>query len=328
MPVISVIVPVYNVEKYIHRCVDSILLQSFTDFELILIDDGSPDNCGAICDEYAAKDSRVKVIHQKNAKLSAARNSGIDIAQGEWIAMIDSDDWIHKDYLRLLHEGAEQETDVVICGCLITNNDTEQDCDTDSICFASAALSEIRRNHIASIRAWGRIMRRKTVGDLRYISGTEPAEDSCFNELLFEDDTKFRITDAKLYYYYMRPDSAIHSMGRSTLNSIEPLINRLQKVDAQEKRRRIIQRCYKNVFYPRYLEMYKSDYDEVRSRCTNCLRLLKPYLHELNIRDQILFGLFSASPMCYRFWRIIDDPTLLDWEKEQKEARGNRQRTF
>ena len=93
MPVISVIVPVYKVEPYIHRCVDSILAQTFSDFELILVDDGSPDNCGAICDEYAATDSRVRVIHQENGGVSKARNSGLNKARGTYIAFCDSDDW-------------------------------------------------------------------------------------------------------------------------------------------------------------------------------------------------------------------------------------------
>ena len=102
MPTISVIVPVYKVEKYIHRCVDSILGQTYADFELILVDDGSPDNCGAICDDYAAKDNRVVVIHQKNGGLSAARNAGIDTAQGEYLFFLDSDDVIHPDCLKIL----------------------------------------------------------------------------------------------------------------------------------------------------------------------------------------------------------------------------------
>ena len=92
---VSVIVPVYKVEKYIHRCVDSILAQSFRDFELILVDDGSPDNCGAICEEYAAKDSRIHVIHQANGGLSAARNTGIEWAlahsDSQWLTFIDRD---------------------------------------------------------------------------------------------------------------------------------------------------------------------------------------------------------------------------------------------
>ena len=102
MPGISVIVPVYMVEKYIHRCVDSILAQTCTDFELILVDDGSPDNCGAICDAYAEKDKRIVVIHQKNGGLSSARNAGLRRATGSFIAFVDSDDCIHQEMLEVL----------------------------------------------------------------------------------------------------------------------------------------------------------------------------------------------------------------------------------
>jgi len=98
-PQISVIVPVYNVEKYLHKCVDSILAQTLSDIELILVDDGSPDGSGAICDEYAQKDSRVKVIHKPNGGVSSARNAGIDVASGEWICFVDSDDIIEPTYL-------------------------------------------------------------------------------------------------------------------------------------------------------------------------------------------------------------------------------------
>jgi len=109
MATISVIVPVYKVEPYLRRCVDSILAQTYTDFELILVDDGSPDNCGKICDEYAAKDNRIKVIHQANGGLSAARNAGIEHVLSnesiDSITFVDSDDWVSPNYLETLHQG-------------------------------------------------------------------------------------------------------------------------------------------------------------------------------------------------------------------------------
>jgi len=121
MAEISVIVPVYKVEPYLRRCVDSILAQTFTDFELILVDDGSPDNCGVICDEYAAKDSRVHVIHQENGGLSAARNTGIDWvfanSDSQWLTFVDSDDWIHPRMLEeLLCATMKHHVEISICG--------------------------------------------------------------------------------------------------------------------------------------------------------------------------------------------------------------------
>ena len=99
MPEISVIVPVYRAEAYLHACIDSILSQTFSDFELILVDDGSPDNCGAICDDYAARDSRVRVIHQENQGQAAARNRALAVARGDWVCFVDSDDTVHPQML-------------------------------------------------------------------------------------------------------------------------------------------------------------------------------------------------------------------------------------
>lgn len=111
MPEISIIVPVYNVEKYLPRCIDSILAQTFTNFELILVDDGSPDNCGAICDEYAQKDSRVVVIHKENQGVSSARNRGLDVAQGKYIMFCDSDDKVDARWCELLHKAITRNPD-------------------------------------------------------------------------------------------------------------------------------------------------------------------------------------------------------------------------
>ena len=101
MPKVSIIVPVYKAEKYLHRCVDSILAQTFTDWELLLIDDGSPDRSGDICDEYAKKDTRIRVFHKKNGGVSSARNLGLDNVQGEYVTFVDSDDWIDVNTLNV-----------------------------------------------------------------------------------------------------------------------------------------------------------------------------------------------------------------------------------
>jgi glycosyltransferase involved in cell wall biosynthesis len=115
-PEISIIVPVYQVEKYLNECIDSILAQTFTDFELILVDDGSPDNCPALCDAAAKRDSRVRVIHKQNGGVSTARNAGLDAAQGNWIAFVDSDDTVEPEYLEKMHKAAlETGADFAIC---------------------------------------------------------------------------------------------------------------------------------------------------------------------------------------------------------------------
>jgi len=117
MPVISIIVPVYKVETYLPRCLDSILAQTFTDFECILVDDGSPDNCPAICDEYASRDNRIVVIHQENKGVVVARDRGLRKAQGKFIHFVDSDDWIEPNALELLYKKQrETDSDLVLGG--------------------------------------------------------------------------------------------------------------------------------------------------------------------------------------------------------------------
>lgn len=114
-PLISIIVPVYKVEKYLKRCVDSILTQTYQNMEIILVDDGSPDNCGAICDRYKKTDNRVVVIHKRNGGLSDARNTAIPLAKGEYISFIDSDDWISSYYVEHLYEAvAKCDADIGI----------------------------------------------------------------------------------------------------------------------------------------------------------------------------------------------------------------------
>ena len=117
IPKISVIIPVYNAEKYLYRCIDSVLAQTYQDFELLLIDDGSKDSSGAICDEYAAKDARVRVFHKENGGVSSARNVGLDHARGEWITFVDADDWISMDWLKEMM--THSDSDLVIADFVV-----------------------------------------------------------------------------------------------------------------------------------------------------------------------------------------------------------------
>ncbi len=148
-PKVSVIVPVYNVEKYIHQCVDSILRQTMGDIEIILVDDGSADGCPEICDEYGKMDNRVKVIHQKNAGVSSARNRGIEIATGQYVYFVDSDDWIEEDGLKQLYETAQSaKADVVFADCY----ERYEYIGTKRICLYSRDFNSSDRDFILQIQ--------------------------------------------------------------------------------------------------------------------------------------------------------------------------------
>ena len=212
MAQISVIVPVYQVERYLSRCVDSILCQSYEDFELILIDDGSPDRCGAMCDEYVQRDSRVRVIHQQNGGLSAARNAGIDWvfanSHSQWLTFIDSDDWIHPDYLSALYTAAlEANLPLSICSFVRT---TEEDFTMDPVqSIFRTHLSEdffTQQNETATV-ACAKLYHKDLFQELRFPVGRIHEDEFVTYKLLFSA-SHVTATDAPLYFYF-RNESGI-----------------------------------------------------------------------------------------------------------------------
>lgn len=142
MPLFSIIIPVYKVEKYINKCLDSVLQQTYDNFECIIIDDGSPDNCGIICDEYAKKDKRIYVIHQENGGLSSARNVGIERSVGDYLLFLDSDDWIEEDTLEVLYkEISKSKPDIIVFGYAEVYGESKKNCTVEGV-YADEAIKE------------------------------------------------------------------------------------------------------------------------------------------------------------------------------------------
>jgi len=226
MPTISVIVPVYKVEPYLHRCVDSILNQTYTDFELILVDDGSPDGCPAICDEYAAKDSRVIVIHQPNGGVSHARNAGLDIAQGEYIAFVDSDDYIHTQMLNVSYRQAiETGLDLVSFGFhLISQRDAAPNGggSLHTIVFGNADdrknyLLEKAQHKRGSWSAWAFLFKTKMIQDnaIRFCTMCNNfAEDMGFVLNCLTCTNGIAEIDDRLYYYEDARETSMMNKSR------------------------------------------------------------------------------------------------------------------
>lgn len=202
-PVISVIIPVYKVEKYIHRCVDSVLAQTFTDFEVILVDDSSPDDCGKICDAYAEKDDRIRVIHQVNQGVGAARNHGISLAAGEYLYFIDSDDYMDPASLEILLNLAEKEgADYVIGG----HHRVEPDGSTPNHSAEWPDVKDTEDIRIALLRnkipnfVWGRLSKKSLWKNLAFPAGLLYEDMYITAELSYRAE-KIAVTKEPLYYY-------------------------------------------------------------------------------------------------------------------------------
>lgn len=211
-PIISVIVPVYKVEPYLHKCVDSILDQTYKNLEVILVDDGSPDNCGAICDAYASQDNRVKVIHKENGGLSSARNAGLDMMNGAYVGFVDSDDWIEPQMYEvlldlMLHYDAQMAlggvADEVLCDETVRTVKTS---DYGHTPFAEDSISAIKRFFQGSWAAWDKLYQAELFKELRFPLG-EINEDEAIAVHLLDRSHRVCYTNEVFYHYLRRPES-------------------------------------------------------------------------------------------------------------------------
>lgn len=210
-PCISVIVPVYKVETYLRKCVDSILSQTYQNLEIILVDDGSPDNCGAICDEYAQKDPRIKVIHKKNGGLSDARNTGMEIMSGEFVGFVDSDDWIEPQMYQRLYELIEHfDADMAFGGVSddVLQDDSVRTVKTSNygdVPFAEDKVAAMRRYFHGSWAAWDKLYRVELFDGIRYPVG-EINEDEAIVLHLLDRCNRVCYTNEVFYHYIRRID--------------------------------------------------------------------------------------------------------------------------
>lgn len=255
MAEISVIVPVFKVEKYLSRCVESILAQTFQDFELILVDDGSPDRCGQMCDGYADKDSRIQVIHRRNGGLSAARNTGIERmltgSDTRWLTFIDSDDWVHPRYLEILYRTAlRYDAAVSVAGHLRTKEigdgflardsglpiqaegegNEEQTGPAVEICTAEELLL---RHQWDYNYAWGKLYARELFRTLRYPEGKN-FEDTFTTYKALAECGRIAWIDQALYYYFYNPRGI--SAGLWTPSELAVLEGMRQQMDFYRKK--------------------------------------------------------------------------------------------
>ena len=251
MPEVSIIVPVYKAEKYLNRCVDSILAQTFTDWELLLIDDGSPDRSGEICDEYAKKDFRIRVIHKENGGVSSARQRGLDEAVGEYTIHVDSDDWVEPNMLEELYEKAKQDdADIVICD-YFNNIGTKQ-----TICRQCPSSLEPKQVLIELFQqlhgsCWNKLARRvcyKQYG-IEFPRGINYCEDLfTWVQFLSHKEVKVAYLNKAFYHYFDNPESITRSYQRSQYETRCEFVKCLEKVLPTELRSTILKKVTFNIF--------------------------------------------------------------------------------
>lgn len=206
---ISVIVPIYNVEEYLDECIISIVNQTYKNLEIILVDDGSPDNCSKICDNWAIKDNRIKVIHKNNGGLSDARNTGLDIATGDYVSFIDSDDWISNNFIeKLLNISKYEKADIVACSINNVYSNKVIKYQTKPIIGTSNNIYPLIycENTFFSISACNKLYKKNCWNNIRFPYG-KTCEDAFTTYLLVDKANKIVQIDEPLYYYRIRENS-------------------------------------------------------------------------------------------------------------------------
>ena len=309
---ISVIVPIYRVEKYLPACIDSILNQTFTDFELILVDDGSPDRCPEICDETAKRDARVRVIHQANQGLSAARNAGIEAARGAWLSFVDSDDYIAPQFYEKLYQTA-QRTDADCVMCSVQNVDESgKPIDSalmrvaDEVKTGREVLRKIGRDDVTPyLTAWNKLYRRKLFNTLRYPAGRQNEDVFVFAELFCQVQRAVCVAEP-LYFYRKRIGSIMNSVV--TLRNLDEMwayVNCFEHLQ-QDDEESILKETEKRVFakltgvYYRVTEedRHSNKMKQAKKAQWNiAMRLMKQ--GQLDLRSLARTLLFQALPGVY-----------------------------
>ena len=207
-PKVSIIVPVYKVEKWLPECMESLINQTLEDIEIICIDDGSPDNCGKILDNYAEKDKRVKVIHQENQGVCVARNAGLDIASGEYISVIDSDDYVDPKCYETAYKWAKKGDVDILQFSFNCFKDGEKVRKFKQDLSDSKILNLEQFLDVAYNNNWSKLMKKSIIDSgIRFVNGMPYANDFCFNFMIFSAARKFKNIPAKLYNYRIRKGS-------------------------------------------------------------------------------------------------------------------------
>lgn len=312
-PIISIIVPVYNVEEYLQRCIDSILNQSFKNFELILVNDGSTDNSLKICKEYLLNDPRVKIINKENGGLSSARNAGINIAKGRYIGFVDSDDWINKEMYKILYELCEKNnSDIAECRYTVTTGN-EMNLDNSSnlitILNNEEAIKSLYTNtSYGSVVSWNKLYRCELFKDIKFPEG-KLNEDQFTTYKLYYKSNKIVSIDKVLYYYFQSTKSIMRS---------EFTLKKLDAIEAIESSHKFFEEnnlydlvlwndtLYSFVLIKYFIILLRNEQFDNKYRNSILEKFRGRFWlfiknEHISIREKLLLMLFYVSPKLYIF---------------------------
>ncbi len=277
MSKVSIIVPVYNVEKYLDKCVESLVNQTYKDIEIILVDDGSPDNCGKMCDEWAKKDERVIVYHKENGGLSDARNYGIDRCTGEYIAFADSDDYVAENYIEFMYNLLSENESCKVSACDICSvrNGVESpysDFEGSIVFSRRDAFERVLYHDLIDVSAYAKLYKREVFDDIRYPVGRIYEDTYIFGDIL--NKTDFIVFGGEALYYYVQRDDSIVS-GAFTekrlqyIDSVERLVKAAEECDPELKEGCIRRMSHAYFSVLRYMDKCDKHFFDLRKDLRN-----------------------------------------------------------
>lgn len=314
-PLVSIIVPIYRVEPYLRRCVESLRKQSYENIEIILVDDGSPDACPVICDEYAEMDDRIRVIHRENGGLSAARNTGIEAARGEYLSFVDSDDYVTEDFIESLYE-LLQESGAMIAQCRFSyvhgEKLTFEENHSWTIYRGESLMEQLyAREEWATyfVVAWNKLYKRELFQEIRYPAG-QIHEDEATTYQLFHVGKRLAFLDRALYGYFVENTGSITAkFSRKRLDYLTAQEQRIVffKKSGYEK---LLASAYKKLcdacitFYFRCDEQVEEAAQlqkELQKRLRRYRKQGKSEIAKLPLKTRVGYLIFLAEPSLYQY---------------------------
>lgn len=316
---ISIIIPVYNVEKYLKECLDSVTNQTYKNLEIILIDDGSTDSSGEICDEFIKKDNRIRVIHKQNGGLSSARNAGLDIMQGEYLAFVDSDDIIDESYIQTLFDMIQKyNTKISMIGFCKFKNIKELDeyknQNSNSKDFVLSShdifkLSFLPYNAFMTT-AWTNLYNKEIFKNLRFREGILFEDTDIYFEIIetYNSSKSVAFCDKKLYFYRQQEDSIMKKFNEKKLSKIEIANKFADKIVEKYSDLKKYANFYKcNIALFLYTEIIlQNDYKKYNEKLKESCQIVKQnfdfiFAYKINLKRAILLQLFKINPKLYNF---------------------------